>query len=155
MTVIIYIGEVIFAIALAIMLLAASTVKFSTGILLFCCGLVAWTLAEYIAHRFVLHAIAPVQHGIHHVRPQDGIDNIFWQIWLAFTLIYLTTGGAFLAGVLVAYGWYLSIHYCAHHNSFILPASLLKHHLDHHKFASRNYGVSTKLWDRVFGTMLR
>jgi sterol desaturase/sphingolipid hydroxylase (fatty acid hydroxylase superfamily) len=32
---------------------------------------------------------------------------------------------------------------------------LLKHHLDHHKFASRNYVVTTKLWDRVFGTMLR
>jgi hypothetical protein len=32
----------------------------------------------------VLHAIAPVQHGIHHARPQDAIDKIFWQIWLAF-----------------------------------------------------------------------
>jgi sterol desaturase/sphingolipid hydroxylase (fatty acid hydroxylase superfamily) len=155
MTAAICFGELIFAIALAITLLAVSTLKSFIAILLFCCGLVAWTLAEYITHRLVLHAIAPVQHGIHHARPQDGIDKIFWQIWLAFAVVYLTTGGAVLAGVLVAYAWYLSVHYCAHHNPAILPASLLKHHLDHHRLASRNYGVTTKLWDRVFGTMLR
>jgi sterol desaturase/sphingolipid hydroxylase (fatty acid hydroxylase superfamily) len=103
----------------------------------------------------VLHAVAPVRHGLHHAHPQDAIDKIFWQIWLAFAVVYLTTGGAVLAGVLVAYAWYLSVHYCAHQNSSILPASLLKHHLDHHKCASRNFGVTTKLWDRVFGTMLR
>jgi len=155
MTVAIYFGELIFAIALAIVLLAASNLEFSIAILLFFFGLVAWTFAEYITHRFVLHAIAPVQHGIHHACPQDAIDRIFWQIWLAFAVVYLTTAGTMLAGVLVAYAWYLSVHYCAHHNPAILPASLLKHHLDHHKFANRNYGVTTKVWDRVFGTILR
>ncbi|TMJ52861.1 MAG: hypothetical protein E6G85_10370 [Alphaproteobacteria bacterium] len=155
MTVVIYLGEVIFAIALAIMLLAASTLEFSIAIFLFCCGFVAWTLAEYITHRFVLHAITPVQHGIHHARPRDAVDKIFWQIWLAFAVVYLTMGGSVLAGVLAAYAWYLSIHYCAHHNPAILPASLVKHHLDHHRFASRNYGVTTKVWDRAFGTMVR
>jgi sterol desaturase/sphingolipid hydroxylase (fatty acid hydroxylase superfamily) len=155
MTVAIYFGELTFAIALASMLLAASALKFSIAVLLFCCGLLIWTLAEYVTHRFVLHAIAPVQHGIHHARPQDGVDKIFWQIWLAFAFTHLATGGAVLAGVLVAYAWYLTVHYCAHHTPAILPASLLKHHLDHHRFASRNYGVTTKLWDRLFGTMLR
>jgi sterol desaturase/sphingolipid hydroxylase (fatty acid hydroxylase superfamily) len=155
MTIAIYFGELVFAISLAIMLLAVSSHEVSIAILLFCCGLLAWTLAEYIAHRFVLHAIAPVQHGIHHARPQDAVDKVFWQIWLAFAVVYLTTGGAVLAGVLVAYAWYLSVHYCAHHNPVFLPASLLKHHLDHHRFANRNYGVTTKFWDRVFGTMLR
>jgi sterol desaturase/sphingolipid hydroxylase (fatty acid hydroxylase superfamily) len=155
MTVAIYLGELVFAIALAIMLLAVSTSQLSVTVVLFCCGLAAWTLAEYITHRFVLHAIAPVQHRIHHARPQEPVDKIFWQIWLAFAVVYLTIGGAVLAGVLVAYAWYLSVHYCAHQNPAFLPASLLKHHLDHHKFANRNYGVTTKLWDRVFGTMLR
>ena len=155
MTVAIYFGELIFATALAILLLATSSSKPSITVVLFCCGLVAFTLAEYVTHRLVLHAIAPVAHGIHHARPRDGIDKIFWQIWLAFVVVYLTTGGAVLAGALVAYAWYLLVHYCAHHNPAILPASLLKHHLDHHRFARRNYGVTTKLWDRVFGTMLR
>jgi sterol desaturase/sphingolipid hydroxylase (fatty acid hydroxylase superfamily) len=155
MTAAVYFGELIFSAAVAIVLLATSTFKPSVTVVLFCCGLVALTLSEYIIHRLVLHAIAPVQHGIHHARPQDAIDKVFWQIWLAFAVLYLIAGGAVLAGALVAYAWYLFVHYCAHHNPAILPSSLLKHHLDHHRFANRNYGVTTKLWDRVFGTMLR
>jgi sterol desaturase/sphingolipid hydroxylase (fatty acid hydroxylase superfamily) len=155
MTVAIYFGELIFATALAVVLLAISTLKPSITAILFCCGVVAWTLCEYITHRFVLHAIAPVQHGIHHARPQDAIDKIFWQIWVGFVVVYLTIGGAVLAGALVAYAWYLFVHYCVHQNPAVLPASLLKHHRDHHRFANRNFGVTTKLWDRVLGTMLR
>jgi sterol desaturase/sphingolipid hydroxylase (fatty acid hydroxylase superfamily) len=153
-TVAIYFGEIVFAIGLAIVLLAVSNLKFSTAVLFFFCGLVAWTFAEYITHRFVLHVIAPVQHRIHHARPQEPVERIFWQIWLAFAVVYLTTAGTVLAGVLVAYAWYLSVHYCAHNNPSILPTSWLKHHLDHHKFANRNYGVTTKVWDRVFKTVL-
>jgi sterol desaturase/sphingolipid hydroxylase (fatty acid hydroxylase superfamily) len=155
MTAAIYFGELFFATALAIVLLLISTSRPSIVIVLFCCGLAAWTLAEYITHRFVLHAIAPVQHGIHHARPRDAVDKIFWQVWLAFAVLYPIVGGAAMAGVLVAYAWYLLVHYCAHHNSAVLPASALKHHLDHHRFANRNYGVTTRFWDRVFGTMLR
>jgi sterol desaturase/sphingolipid hydroxylase (fatty acid hydroxylase superfamily) len=155
MTVAIYFGELIFAIAVAIVLLATSTFKLSLTILLFGCGLAAWTLAEYIVHRFVLHAIAPVQHGIHHAHPKDAIDKIFWQIWLAFMVAYMMVGGSVLAGALVAYAFYLFAHYSAHHNPALLPASLLKHHIDHHRFANRNFGVTTKIWDRVFGTMFR
>ena len=155
MTAAIYLGELVFAVGLAIVLLATSTSASFLATLLFCCGVAAWTVAEYLTHRFVLHAISPVGHRLHHARPQDGVDKIFWQIWLAFSVVYLTMGGSVLVGVLAAYAWYLSVHYCAHHNPSILPASLVKHHLDHHKFASRNFGVSTKLWDRVFGTMVR
>jgi sterol desaturase/sphingolipid hydroxylase (fatty acid hydroxylase superfamily) len=155
MTVAIYFGELVFAIAVAIALLATSIFEPSLTAALFCCGLAAWTLAEYIIHRFLLHALARVQHGIHHARPQDPIDKIFWQVWLAFAVLYLIAGGAVLAGLLIAYAWYLLVHYCAHHNPAMLPASLLKHHLDHHRFANRNYGVTTTLWDRVFRTMRR
>jgi len=155
MTVAIYFGELIFATVLAVVLLTISASKSSIALILFCCGLLAFTLAEYIAHRFVLHALAPVRHGIHHARPREPIDKIFWQIWLAFIVVYLTTGGALVAGALAAYAWYLLVHYCAHQNPAILPAPLLKHHLDHHRFANRNYGVTTTFWDRVFGTMLR
>jgi sterol desaturase/sphingolipid hydroxylase (fatty acid hydroxylase superfamily) len=53
------------------------------------------------------------------------------------------------------YAWYLFVHHCAHHGPDKLPLPLLKHHQSHHGFATRNYGVSTKLWDHAFGTMLR
>ena len=154
-TVAIYFGELMLATAVAIALLVSSNRKPSIAAILFCCGVVAWKLAEYITHRVVLHAIAPVQHRIHHAHPRDAVDKIFWQIWLAFAAVYLMAGGAVVAGVLVAYGWYLLVHFCVHHSPAILPASLLKHHLEHHKFANRNYGVTTKMWDRAFGTMLR
>src|SRR5258706_1951080 len=110
MTSAIYLGELVFAIALAITLLAASTLKSSIALLLFCCGLAAWTLAEYITHRFVLHAIAPFQHAIHHARRQDPVDKIFWQIWLAFAVVYLTAGGAILGGGLLPYTLYFFFH---------------------------------------------
>lgn len=155
MTVAIYFGELIFATALAIVLLATSPLKPSIAAVLFSGGVAAFSLAEYLTHRFVLHSIAPVQHRIHHARPKDAVDKIFWQIWLGFGVFYLMTGADVLAGALIDYAWYLFVHYCSHHSPAILPASLLKHHLDHHKFANRNYGVSTKLWDLVFGTMLR
>jgi sterol desaturase/sphingolipid hydroxylase (fatty acid hydroxylase superfamily) len=152
---ILYLGEVIFALSLAIALVATSNLSFRIIVLGFFGGVVAWTFAEYIAHRFVLHSIATTEHRHHHAHPQEPIDRIFWHTWLAFGVVYLITAGPVLAGVLVAYAWYLSVHHCAHHSPAILPASLLRHHLDHHKFARRNYGVTTKLWDRVFGTMLR
>ena len=84
MTAAIYLGEVVFSIAVATVLLAASSFKSCTAILLFCCGVWTWTLAEYITHRFVLHAIAPLRHGLHHARPQDAVDKIFWQILARF-----------------------------------------------------------------------
>lgn len=83
------------------------------------------------------------------------MDKIFWQIWVGFAVVYLMTGGVVLAGALVAYAWYLFVHYCAHHNPSALPPFLLKHHHDHHRFANRNYGVTTTLWDHVFRTLLR
>jgi len=100
-TVAIYFGELGFATTLAVVLLTISISKSSIVLILFCCGLLTFTLAEYITHRFVLHALAPLQHGIHHARPREPIDRIFWQIWLAFIVVYLTTGGALLAGALV------------------------------------------------------
>ena len=152
---VLYLGEVIVALTLAVVLLATSNLEFPVAIPPFFCGLLAWTLAEYITHRFVLHSVATIQHGNHHANPQEPIDRIFWQIWLALAVVYLMTGGTVLAGVLVAYAWYLSVHHCVHHKPGILPPFLLKHHLDHHKFARRNYGVTTRIWDRIFGTILR
>jgi sterol desaturase/sphingolipid hydroxylase (fatty acid hydroxylase superfamily) len=155
MTAIIYFGEILVASLLAIVLLALSQLRMSFDAVLFAGGVVALTLAEYLVHRFVLHGFAPIAHRLHHANPDGAVLTIFWQIWICFALVYLIVGGAFVAGALVAYAWYLFVHHCAHHGPDSLPLSLLKHHQSHHRFASRNYGVSTTLWDHVFGTMLR
>ena len=90
-----------------------------------------------------------------HATPDTAVITIFWQMWICFALVYFTAGGAFLAGALVAYAWYLFVHHCAHHGPDRLLLLLLKHHRSHHQFATKNYGVSTTLWDHLFGTMLR
>ena len=154
MTALVYFGEMLVALLLAIVLLAISPFRVSSDAALLAAGVVAWTLAEYVVHRFLLHGLVPTEHGIHHANPDAAVLNIFWQIWVCFAVIYLTAGAAFLAGGLVAYAWYLFVHHCAHHGHDELPL-LLKHHRSHHQFATRNYGVSTTLWDHVFGTMLR
>src|SRR5580704_19779457 len=125
MTAIVYLGEILVASLLAIVLLAISHFRMSGGTALFVGGVVGWTLAEYVVHRFVLHGLVPTQHGLHHANPDEAVLNIFWQIWACFALIYLTAGGAFLAGGLFAYSWYLFVHHCAHHGPDMLPLLLL------------------------------
>jgi hypothetical protein len=108
--------------------LTISTSRSSIVVIPFCCGLLAFTLAEYVTHRFVLHAIAPLQHGIQsRTSARPPVDRIFRQIWLAFIVVYLTTGGAFVAGALVGYAWYLFVHYCAHQNPAIGRSRTLSH----------------------------
>jgi sterol desaturase/sphingolipid hydroxylase (fatty acid hydroxylase superfamily) len=154
-TAIIYFGEMLMASLLAIILLAISRLPMGSGTVLCGGGVIGWTLAEYVVHRFVLHYLAPREHGLHHANPNGAVLTIFWQIWICFALVYLIADGAFVAGALVAYAWYLFVHHFAHHCPNKLPLPLLEHHQSHHRFATRNYGVSTTLWDHVFGTMLR
>jgi sterol desaturase/sphingolipid hydroxylase (fatty acid hydroxylase superfamily) len=151
----IYVGEIGISIALAMVLLAQSPLPTRDLVALFTGGYFAWTLAEYAVHRFVLHNLVPIEHLRHHAAPSKPIIHVFWQTWAALAIVYFIFGAAFLSGVLVAYAWYLFAHYSAHHNPETFPKALAKHHLDHHKLSTRNFGVSTTLWDQVFGTMLR
>ena len=150
-----YFGEMLLAPLIAVVLFATSPLGWVETAVLSAAGIVTWTLAEYAFHRFVLHRLAPTQHGIHHADPGKPVLSIFWQIWVCFALVYLITGGSFLAGSLIAYAWYLFVHHCTHHSVDSLPAFLIRNHKDHHKFASRNFGVTTSLWDHCFGTVLR
>jgi sterol desaturase/sphingolipid hydroxylase (fatty acid hydroxylase superfamily) len=155
MTALVYFGEMLVASSLAMVLLAISPFRMSSDAALLVGGVVTWTLAEYLVHRFVLHGLLTTQHGLHHANPDTAVLNIIWQIWVCFGLVYLLAGAVFLAGGLFAYSWYLFVHHCAHHGPDRLPLLLLKHHRSHHQFATRNYGVSTTLWDHAFGTRLR
>src|ERR1019366_5513183 len=95
-----YFGEMFFAPVLAIVLFETSTLTTGDAAELAGAGIVAWTLAEYAFHRFVLHRLAPTQHRIHHANPDKPVLSIFWQIWVCFAVVYMIAGGAFLAGCL-------------------------------------------------------
>jgi sterol desaturase/sphingolipid hydroxylase (fatty acid hydroxylase superfamily) len=153
--VITYFGEICVGPFLAIFLFASSSRPIGNAAALTATGVIAWTLAEYFGHRFVLHRLAPTEHRLHHAHPGEPVLSISWQIWACFGLLYLIVDGAFLTGLLVAYAWYLFVHHCTHHSADRLPAFLVRYHNGHHKFATRNYGVTTSLWDHVFGTVLR
>jgi sterol desaturase/sphingolipid hydroxylase (fatty acid hydroxylase superfamily) len=142
--------------------------------LLFITGMFSWTLFEYIMHRWVFHMIAEseraqriiyVMHGNHHHYPRDK-ERLFMppvpSIILAsaiFVLLYLAMGQnafAFFPGFLLGYLMYGTMHFAIH--AWNPPFKWMKplwrnHHLHHYKDEHKGFGVSTTVWDRIFGTM--
>lgn len=81
------------------------------------------------------------------------LATVFFVIYRAVLGDY-TFG--FLSGFLMGYTAYLGVHYSIH--AFKVPNNFLKilweHHLIHHyREPNRAFGVSSPLWDFVFGTM--
>ncbi|HKP32512.1 MAG TPA: sterol desaturase family protein [Chitinophagaceae bacterium] len=141
---------------------------------LFAIGMLFWTLFEYVMHRFVFHWVTEnerakkvvyVMHGNHHHFPRDK-ERLFMPpvpsliiSSLIFGLMYLIMGTnvlAFFPGFILGYLLYGSMHYAIH--AWNPPFRWMKplwrnHHLHHYKDDHRGFGVSTTIWDRVFGTM--
>ena len=132
-------------------------------------GVMAWTLFEYLLHRVLFHH-APVLsriHDRHHQSPQDLIGTPAWVSVVVGLVAFASPcwaalgfdlGTAATAGLVSGYLWYVFVHYATHHwqprrDSYLYRARL--RHARHHHFShSGNFGVTTVLWDRVFGTAL-
>jgi sterol desaturase/sphingolipid hydroxylase (fatty acid hydroxylase superfamily) len=142
---------------------------------LFVSGVLAWTFVEYWLHRTFFHWLPKASwgdrlhflvHGVHHTWPRDKYRlvmppavsiSLFWIFLGIFTLLF---GRAYMwgfhAGFTVGYMGYDLTHYYIHHFS---PRSeygrnLKKHHMLHHfKDHGSRFGVSSRLWDHVFGTI--
>ncbi len=146
------------------------------GVGLFLSGWMTWSLAEYWLHRSVYHAqtdkkwllkIQYMGHGIHHQYPKDptrlAMPPVPALLLLAlfyglFWLFLRDWAIAFFPGFVGGYLLYISIHYAQHRfrtPSFLPFKRLWKYHAMHHyKFPEdKVFGVSTLLWDYVFGTM--
>lgn len=137
-------------------------------------GMFFWTLFEYVFHRFIFHwvsdnpriqKIAYVLHGNHHHYPRDK-ERLFMppvpSLILAsaiLSIMYLVAGKAafmFFPGFLLGYLLYGTMHYAIH--AWNPPFKWMKplwrnHHLHHYKNEHQGFGVSTTIWDRIFGTM--
>ena len=141
---------------------------------LFFVGWLIFSLIEYLAHRHVFHMetdtpmkknIQYTFHGNHHDFPKDKdrlamppIVSLFIASFLFFTfkLIFGQFVFGIVAGLLFGYALYLFVHYAVH--AYAPPKNFLKtlwihHSIHHYKDPNRAYGVSTPLWDWVFGTM--
>jgi dihydroceramide fatty acyl 2-hydroxylase len=140
-------------------------------------GVAIWTLTEYWLHRLVFHwepdnafgrRMHFIIHGIHHDHPNDKLRLVMPPavsiplaalFFGAFALIFGTPAAyPIFAGLLVGYLVYDYTHYYVHH---FVPRSALgkrlreqhmRHHFQDHRFG---YGVSSPLWDVVFGTLPR
>ncbi|HVK97855.1 MAG TPA: sterol desaturase family protein [Flavisolibacter sp.] len=142
--------------------------------ILFLAGMFFWTLFEYIMHRWVFHIIAEseraqkivyIMHGNHHHYPRDR-ERLFMPPVPSLILATVIFGGMYLAigqsafvffpGFILGYLMYGSMHYAIH--AWNPPFKWMKplwrnHHLHHYKDEGKGFGVSTTIWDRVFGTM--
>lgn len=132
-----------------------------------------WTFFEYLMHRWVFHFASErpavqrfiyILHGNHHEYPRDR-ERLFMPpipslilSSLLFMLFYLLMGlnaYDFFPGFLLGYLMYGSMHYAIH--AWNPPFRWMKplwrnHHLHHYKSESLGFGVSSSLWDYVFGT---
>jgi sterol desaturase/sphingolipid hydroxylase (fatty acid hydroxylase superfamily) len=137
-------------------------------------GVFFWTFFEYFAHRFLFHWMAESDkakkivytiHGNHHHYPRDK-QRLFMppfpSLLLAssiFGVMYLISGVnafSFFSGFVLGYLIYGSMHYAIH--AWNPPFKWMKplwrnHHLHHYKNENAGFGVSSTLWDHVFGTM--
>lgn len=137
-------------------------------------GMLFWTFFEYLMHRFAFHAVADserakkfiyVMHGNHHHFPRDK-ERLFMPpvpsliiASVIFSIMYFIMGKPvfmFFPGFILGYLLYGTMHYAIH--AWNPPFKWMKplwrnHHLHHYKNDHKGFGVSTTIWDRVFGTM--
>jgi len=141
---------------------------------LFLVGLITFTWVEYLAHRYLFHMTTYTKakeklqytiHGVHHEFPKDKSRlamppllsiTISTILLLLFRLIMGDYVFAFLPGFLTGYAAYLSIHYMVH--AYQPPKNFLKylwinHGTHHYKNGEMVFGVSSPLWDYIYGTM--
>ncbi len=142
-------------------------------------GLAFWTLLEYVLHRWVFHfepdPASPLRrdlsfliHGVHHDWPWDAdrlvmppVAAVVLAVAVGLPMRALLGTSWFppaFAGLLAGYLWYDLTHYATHH---LRPRTALgemqrrNHMLHHFKAPHQLYGVTTPLWDFVFGTWPR
>ena len=142
--------------------------------LLFLVGWLAFTLVEYLVHRYVFHMDTDTKvkediqykfHGVHHDYPKDKERLAMPPVMsltistLLFFVFRFAMGEAvfgFLPGFLVGYSMYLFVHYIVH--AYQPPKNFFKalwinHGIHHYKNHERAFGVSSPLWDYIFQTM--
>lgn len=141
-------------------------------------GFLGFTLLEYVLHRWLFHLEGGsnfrrkfsvfMMHGYHHEFPGDRLRLVApplmsWPLGgLVYAALLFTVGSALtwplFAGVCLGYLAYDWIHYYTHHfrPTTRVGKFLRRYHMEHHfKDQSTHFGISSPLWDVVFGTYSR
>ncbi|HUI73071.1 MAG TPA: sterol desaturase family protein [Spirochaetia bacterium] len=143
-------------------------------------GWFVWTLVEYFLHRFFFHyhpkterfrRVFFLAHGVHHAQPlcrtrlvmppviSIPLGIVFFGVFrLVFDVLVQRPQwfSSVFAGFIIGYIVYDMMHYNLHHskvkNAYILMCR--RQHMQHHGTCpTMRFGVSSPVWDYVFGTM--
>ena len=121
---------------------------------LFLLGAMAYTFVEYAVHRWLLHGPMKKQHRAHHRNPNTDIRTPFLIVGPVVLLTMVALGPAFAVGMFAC--WYGSafLHRKLHNGQLpnLWMRKLHRHHIGHHRKASSNFGVTSVVWDKLFGT---
>ena len=146
----------------------------------FVLGILTWTITEYLMHRYVFHfhprkpwaqKLFFMFHGVHHAQPNCKTRLVMppaASIPMAVVFIGLFYAldavmgiphwsAPLIAGFTLGYIVYDLVHYATHHAPMKgkMLKFLKKYHMLHHfKTPDQRYGVSSPLWDKVFGTYI-
>jgi 4-hydroxysphinganine ceramide fatty acyl 2-hydroxylase len=140
---------------------------------LFVLGILLWTLLEYLIHRYIFHyepkshlgkRLHYIVHGVHHDYPNDARRLVMPPsisvplavlFYILFLLIFGHLAPGVFAGLVFGYVCYDMLHYATHHFPMKrgLWLWLKQYHLRHHyKNDDAGFGISSPIWDYVFGT---
>ena len=152
-----------------------ASLHLTSAVALYMAGLAFWTITEYTLHRWIFHYepksawgkyLHFMMHGVHHDYPNDTkrlvmppslsipLASLFFvAYWYVLGPVY---AWPFFGGFMIGYLCYDEIHYATHHAPMKFGWwQKMKHHhvLHHYHDPEKGYGVSSPLWDVVFGTL--
>jgi sterol desaturase/sphingolipid hydroxylase (fatty acid hydroxylase superfamily) len=165
---------IVYATCLLYWSITHTSLSIGVAIIMFVFGFFLFTWIEYMTHRYIFHMgtftktrekIQYHIHGVHHEFPKDRDRlamppllsvTIATILLLFFRLVLGDFAFSILPGFLVGYAVYLAIHYMVH--VFQPPKNIFRnlwvnHSIHHYKDGDYVFGVSSPLWDYVYGTL--
>jgi len=114
-----------------------------------------WPPFEYFLH-YYLHIFNQSKHKTHHVvvhknnlqnfNSFDDLETFYYILPILFLLdLPILFWGS---------SWYYTVHSITHFKPELLP-KLSEHHINHHKYATYNFGVTNTFYDYLFGTLYK
>ncbi len=160
---------------LHVAILNSLPLSLTAAVALVAAGLLSWGLIEYVVHRWVLHRVpraagfnlpGNLTHLRHHENPL-ALERLTVQlseslpICLVYFLLAWALSGSWQAatylftGLIAGYCFYEYLDFQAHHGTSQsrLARYFRRYHLLHHHYdAAVRYGVTSPLFDYLFGT---
>jgi len=137
------------------------------SIAFFIVGVLFFTFLEYAVHAWLFHKDHPLKvfiegHAHHHQNPFSYDAMPFFMsaliaavfVWIFHFIMPLPDAMALVGGMALGYFNYGIMHHIMHRREFKSKywRYMQEFHFVHHKKPLLNHGITTDIWDRVFGT---